>query len=332
MAEAAQRTLHVDRGLAAYSGLTAALAVATTGALCWLLGWERGSVALGIAAAGSSLFAAFDDPRPMLRKLLTWNLLATPVAGFYVFAVLPSIDGVVELLLALAPLYFVPALFLATPTYALAAIGFAIISQTLLALQPLQSNDFYAFTSAAIGSTLGTVVVLTMIGLIRVVGAPTAVRRLMRSTWHDLASLAGDVTAPTRQAWVGRAIDRIGLLLPRASQATGAMRERAAHALHDLRLGVALIELRAASTALPRSVRSAIDDAFEQVERHLHARLERPDADLEPALTAALDTAIERLTEAAPQPERTQALIAASGLRLSLAPAAPELTSPTARP
>src|SRR5262249_43632021 len=158
--------------------LAAAVAVMIAGGLCWALGWDLGTPTVGIAAAGCSLFAFLDDPRPLLRVLLTATLLAIPVAALYVFAIFPALDGGVELAVALAPLFFLTALYLATPTLGVAALGFALISQTLISVQSQQIGDFGSFTTTAIGSTLGTVIALVVVSTMRVVSAETSVRRL----------------------------------------------------------------------------------------------------------------------------------------------------------
>jgi uncharacterized membrane protein YccC len=322
IADASGRALHVDRGLAALSGLAAAVAVVIAGGLCWVLGWDLGTVTIGIAAAGSSLFAFLDDPRPALRVLLLGSLLAVPVAALYVFGVLPALDGPAQLAVALAPLFFVTALYVSTPAFGVAAIGFALISQTLISVQSVQTGDFTSFTATAIGSILGTVIALAVMSTIRIVSAETGVRRLLRAAWRDLAAIADGTSGLSRAAWVSRMLDRVGLLLPRMAGATGVMHARAARAVHDLRLGANMVELRDATVAATPEVRKAVQGALAQIGLHFRQRLARPDAEPAPAVRESLERAIAALREAGSGSPRVQGLAAATGLRLGLFPPA----------
>jgi uncharacterized membrane protein YccC len=155
MAEAERRPLHVDAGLAAWSGSLRRLRWSPHRCFAGCSGWSQGAFAVGIASAASSIFAAIDDPRPLYRIMLTWTLLAIPVAALYVFAILPAADGFAMLALALAPLFFLTGLFLGTPRYWLPALGFALITQSLISLQAAYSADFASFTGVAIGRCSG---------------------------------------------------------------------------------------------------------------------------------------------------------------------------------
>lgn len=321
-ADAARRELHVDHGLAAHSGLAAGMSVAVAGSLCWVIGWDSGNFALGIAAAASSLFAFADDPRPMQRTLLSWSMVAIAVAALYVFAVFPALDGVGQLCVALAPLYFLTALYVAMPSLSLPAITLAMVSQTLLSLQPVQIANFTSFTGTAIGALLGNVIALGVTSLIRVIEVQTSIRRLMHAAWRELAALASGGQAVSREGWASRMLDRIGLLMPRAAQAGGPLRERATRALADLGLGVNLLDLRPMLDADNPEVRAAVEAALEHVARHFLTRIERPDAAADASLSASIDHAIAQLLASAPGRARTQALVAATGLRLELVPAA----------
>ena len=110
-----KRRLHLDRGLAAYAGLAAGVAVLLAGGLVISIGWQQGAAAVGIAATGSAVFAFADDARPMQKLFVAATLSAAPVAALYLFAILPAVDGFGTLALALLPLYFGTALYLGSP-------------------------------------------------------------------------------------------------------------------------------------------------------------------------------------------------------------------------
>ena len=321
IAEAGSRTLHVDHGLAAYSGFAAALAVSVAGGLCWVLGWDQGAGTVGFAAAGSALFAFLDDPRPVLRTLLMWTLVAVPVAALYVFAIFPALDGYLELAVVMAPLFFITGLYLATPNLSLAAVSFALLSNSLISVQPVQSGDFTAFTGMAIACVFGTVIALVVISLIRVISLETGVRRLLRAAWRDLAAMAHGKQSYSRVAWASRMLDRVGMLLPRLAGASGAMRSRAGQALDDLRLGVNMIELRNAGRSAGPELRATIETALRHIGDHFQQRIRRPDARPGEVVREAIDQAIAGLAELDHGSRRVEGLTAATGLRLGLFPA-----------
>jgi uncharacterized membrane protein YccC len=327
MALAERRPLHVDRGLAAWFGLAAGITVVAASTLCWLLGWSQGAFAVGIAAASSSVFAAFDDPRPMMRTLLTGTVVAIPVAALYVFGLLPAVDGFPLLALVLAPLFFATGLFLGTPSHGLTALGFALISQSLVSVQPAYGADFLSFTGVAIGTVLGSVVALLVASLIRVFSVERSVWRLVRAGWRELGGLADGDSVEERHRWVSRSLDRVALLLPRAAGVEGLARAKAAAALEDLRTGVAVIELRDLLDGVRPSTRGIVLEALQQVGMHFRSLLRRAAHESEPRVLASLDAAIAALTDEPAGRIRLRALTAATGLRVTLFSAAGRLVA-----
>jgi uncharacterized membrane protein YccC len=259
--------------------------------------------------------------------MLFATLLAVPVAALYVFAILPALDGYFALALALAPLLFTSALYLASPKWSVPAVGFVLITVSLMSVQPVQAGDFSSFTATAVGAVLGTLIALVVTSLLRVIGAETSVRRLMHSTWRDLAAMADDTRKLSRTAWASRMMDRIGLLLPRIAGTSGAMRARATRALDDFRMGVNMLDLRDAALASRPEVQKAIESTLMQIAAHLRQRLARPDIAPTPTILQSIDRAIAGLVESDPGAHRVQGLTAATGLRLGLFP--PDLVAAT---
>lgn len=328
IARTTTRPLHVDHGLAALSGFAAAVAVIVTAAICWATGWQQGGAAVGLAAANSAVFAFLDDPRPQQRLLLAWALAAVPVGALYLFAILPAIQDYSTLCLALLPLFFGTAFFLGTPRHTLHGLAFALISQSLISLQSTIRADFNAFTTLSIASVLGTLVALVVTSLIRVVGAEWSSWRLLRAGWRELAGLADGSRPQTTAAWASRMLDRVGLLLPRLARATGDERVRLHDALRDLRLGVAVTELREVARTAGGSVPAAIETALRGLARHARSQVRRGHAAPDAALPAALDRVIAQLFALEPGAQRTRGLTAAAGLRRNLFPDAPAYAMP----
>ena len=321
------RRLHIDHGLAAFSGLAVGTAVVSAAGLAALLQWPQGIVMAGIAAAGSSVFAFIDDPRPMLRLLLAWSLIAVPVAALYVFAVLPALNGFVSLAMALSPLYFGTALYLATPGHWLRALGFALVSQTLISLQLAHRADLQAFGGLAVSAVLGAVVALLVTSLFRVISAQVSAWRILRAGWRDLAALADGTRPRTRSEWASLMLDRSAMLLPRLARASGDERIRLADALSDLRVGAGISELR----DMPKPSGLRLDEMLRGIAEHFRSQSRaghrRPAEHIQAAVDAAIDSAL-----ILDNPQlRTKALSALAAVRGGLFPAAASHTSEEAR-
>ncbi len=322
VANTPRRSLHIDHGLAAFSGLAAALAVIVSSCICWLANWPQGAFAMGIAGAASGVFAFVDDPRVMIRTLVEWTIIAVPVAAIYVFGVFPFVDGYIELAVVLSPMFFLTGLYLGTPNYWLPALSFALISQSLMSLQPSLGADFVSFSSVAIGAVIGGIVALVVTSLVRVISVQTSVWRLLRASWRDLASLAERTSAGARAVWASQMLDRVGMLIPRLAGANGVAKTKAKQALSELRLGVNIIDLREVAEHASPPLRAAVERLLNCVATHFRVVLKHAEHAPEPGLLEAIDVAIERLIETESIPTRQRGLTAASGLRLGLFPGA----------
>ena len=323
LAEASDRDLHVDHGLAAYSAFAAAIAVLLTAVLVVATGWPQGATAIGIAATGSSVFAFIDDPRPMQRTFIVWTFVSVLVAAVYSFAILPAVDGFGALAVVLFPLFFGTALFLAAPRYWLQALAFALVSQTLIALQSTQTTDFATFTTAAVAALSGATVALIVTSLIRVIGAETSSWRILRAGWRDLGTLApgGRAMAPT--AWASRMLDRVALLLPRLARVAGVERFRHVDPLNDLRLGVNVAELRDLARTADLLASISIDQALRGIAQHFGSQRRHRHVAPDATLLRAIDKAIDHLLRLDVPDTRRRGLVAAAGLRRGLFPDAP---------
>src|SRR4030095_10136726 len=104
--------------------------------------------------------------------------------------ILPAVDDLFMLALVLAPLYFLNALFVASPTYGLITHGFALTTHTFISLQVAGTADLIAFSSLAIAATTGIIIALVVTSLFRVVAPATSARRIMAVARAELRGLA----------------------------------------------------------------------------------------------------------------------------------------------
>jgi len=98
---------HVDYGMALFSALSAGVALMSYCVLWIGLGWEGGGNGAMMAAVTAAFFAAQDDPAPSMVSFLVWAIVASLVAGVYLFGVFPAVHDFG--LLALNPATGLPA-------------------------------------------------------------------------------------------------------------------------------------------------------------------------------------------------------------------------------
>jgi uncharacterized membrane protein YccC len=317
------RLLHIDQGIAALSALVAAITIICLATFTIAVHWESGSLAIGIAAVTCSLFAAADDPTPMARTLTLWFAIAFPLAVFYEFAVLPSIDGFVPLAAVLFPVIFTIGFFFSQPKYTLKALAMAVGFTASLALQPTFLSSFPAFMNAYIALLAGATSGLVGLSLARTLPVQNAIRRILRAGWRELAFLTATPILPERAVWASRMLDRVGLLLPRLARAHADEEWKLVDALRDLRTGIGIIDLRHLHSGSDPAVKRQIHDVLAVLGSYFRGLARGRHPALPENAIVALDGVIAAILRMATPADRRSGVMATVGLRRSLFPDAP---------
>ncbi|MDM0015231.1 FUSC family protein [Variovorax sp. J22P168] len=317
------RKLHLDRGMAAYTGIAAGVAVTATGVFAMTIGWSQGAIAVGITAAASMVLAVADDPAPAQRMLAGLTLVAVPVAAAYQLAVFPLLDGFAMLAFALFPILMLTGLLLATPRLAMPGLGFGLASQALISLQPSARGDLVTVVNVGVAVVIGALFALCVTRLIRVVPPELAVRRILRAGWRDIAGLAVGIRPLQRNAWVSVMLDREGLVQPRLARAMQEGRALGADVLGDLRIGIHVIALRAAAGEVMGSERSPLECLLAELGAYFDALGRGHESTLPPRLLRRIDESIRSMLGVPRSSSHDQAIVASVGLRRNLFPSAP---------
>jgi len=319
----AAKPLHHDHGMAALSALAAGLALLACSAFWIATAWPQGAGAVGLCAVICTLFAGFDDPTPIMSTFIIGIVASIPLAGLYLFAILPAIDGYTWLAIALAPALIPIGILMAIPRFTAIGLALGVGLSFNLALQSNYAADMAAFLNSATAVVIGGLTGLAVTKLMRVVGAAAGARRLLRAGWRDLAALAERTFQPTRAEWASQMLDRVGLLMPRLSRAGRDPELETADALRDLRTGVVMIELQAVATNLNERAQDAMTRAFDGIAAHFRAlargRRQIPTS----ALLGYLDRLIGDILATDAPSVRHKGLGAAVSLRRNLYPEAP---------
>jgi uncharacterized membrane protein YccC len=295
------RPLHLDHGLALVSAAATVVAILGCCAFWIMTAWPDGATAAMIAAVASCFFATMDDPVPAQRGFLAWTAYSLPIAAIYLFAILPQVSDFVTLVLVLSPVLLLLGAIMALPHWYGRIMPFMLGIAGGLALTNHYAADAAAFLNGSMAQLIGVAAAMIATRLLRSMGAATAIARLRRAGWHELARGATDAAS-----WPSRMLDRVGLIAARLGEVADEDRDAARAALRELRVGVNLSQL------------GDVPEVRDAVAAHFRAR--DPDAaPPAPELLARIDAAID-----ARRGEGDRRVLAAlTGLRRNFFPAAP---------
>lgn len=322
LAQASDRALHRDRGLA----VRAAFGTITTiglGSLFWIsTAWADGAGAVLFAAICCALFGNVDDPGPVIFTFLIGSTIGIGTAMVWGYAVLPRATDFVMVAALLAPPLLVMGSMLARPRLTLISLGMLLAFPNTVGLNATYVPNFYAFINGGIAQLVGTGFAVVTVGLFQTVGTEHSVARLLRAAWRDVAQRANG-RAPNTARWTSQMLDRIGLLLPRLAARQRDPGKPLLDALVDLRVGFVAGELDALARSVNPKERMLITDMLAKLSEHFR--------NLQPANpkppTETLLTEIDRTVgvfAADPSPERRRhGLVLLTSLRRNLFPGAP---------
>ncbi len=154
-------------------------------------------------------------------SFLVWAMVASVVAGVYLFGVFPAVHDFGLLALVLAVAFLPLGLMLHHPKSALFALPLTVNLAALLSLQNTYSANIQTFLNSSIAMFIGIGFAVVMTRLFRSVGAEWTARRLVRQGWTTLAEAAEGRGQQDRQRFAARMLDLLGLLAPPGGDARG---------------------------------------------------------------------------------------------------------------
>ncbi|VTZ24986.1 Fusaric acid resistance protein conserved region [Methylocella tundrae] len=312
---------HRDNAGAAFAALTAIVCI---GGLClfWIAtSWPDGGTAAMIAAVICCLFAAQDDPVPLMRSFTRWSAVSVIVTIVYLFGILPRIQNFELLVLALSPAFILFGLLATRQQTAFPSLALSLWTATLLALQDNYSADFAAVANSGIALLIGVWFPTLVFQLARATGAEWSLSRLLNASRAALAAAATHHGRRDRAQFAALMLDRLGLLAP--FLASPSTRLPAVDVLAELRVGLNIIELRAARHGLPAQAATLVDATLGALAQHFRAGREAST----PALLRQIDEALRAIASAPPSRHRRTALLGMVGIRYTLFSDAPAYDS-----
>ena len=256
---------HYDLPLALQSALSAAAAILVATAIWIATGWPAGATAPMMAAVGCCIFSALDNPAPSIVRFANWSVVSVVAVALYLFAVLPALATFEQLVIVFAPALILCGLLMTRPQTSLVGLALAANGVSLMALQERYDADFASFANSAIALVAGLWIAALTTMLIRSVGAPWAVERLMK---HNRASLRAAARGDGSEHGLELGtlmLDRIGLIAPRLATLTPEEIDQIGDLVAEVRVAINVVELRRSRRKLSGRARWAIDAALERL-------------------------------------------------------------------
>ncbi|WP_109478214.1 FUSC family protein [Paraburkholderia sp. C35] len=322
------RALHVDHGVALHSALVAGAIVTAAAVFSIVTQWESGTYAVALAAMSSALFVAFDNPTPILWTIVRSYFAVLPIGLLYQCAILPSIDGFPMLAVALFPAVAVMLWLYGNSKYMLIGLGLLAGFSLMLGIQPTFEPDVAAMLNTFLGSGVGFLFSLTGLSIARAIPLKKAIDRLLRAGWRELAAL---IRSPLNSGVVqarSRALDRVGLLIPRATRLQPDDDSKIRQILRDAKLMTAVAELKFLQTNAPAAVRREIDSFLTSLAQYLDSLHTGMAVHVPISMVHSLDRTISGVLSLANRDDRQAGVDAAINLRRVLFPDAPAYSQP----
>ncbi|MEK6349337.1 MAG: FUSC family protein [Burkholderia sp.] len=287
---------YFDRGMMLFSTLSAAGAIILA---CWLWiesGWHDGAGAVTLAAVACCFFAALDEPAPMVFRFFTATCASVVFAGLYLFVVLPHVHDFPMLIVMFAGPFILVGTLIPRPQFNLVTMLTAVNTATFISIQDAYSADFLVFLNSNIAGVAGLLYAFVWTRATRPFGAELAARRLLRSSWEDVAKSASRQPVIDQRNHASRMLDRVTQLLPRLA-ASDDHRHPSIESFRDLRVAMNALDLNRSLRRLDGDVPGAIDRVLAAVKAHYTACAEANERQpASPALLASIDEALDAVS------------------------------------
>ncbi|HEY4805909.1 MAG TPA: FUSC family protein [Paraburkholderia sp.] len=284
-----------DRGLMLFSCLVPMSAILVA---CWLWvssGWHDGAGAVTLAAVACCFFAASDEPAPLVFRFFVATAASVVFAGLYLFVALPKVHDFEMLVLLFAGPFILIGTLIPRPAFNMVTMLVAVNTATFISVQSAYEADFLVFLNSNIAGVAGLLFAYLWTRVTRPFGAELAARRLLRSSWNDVALSASHTVIPDQRNLASRMLDRLMQLIPRLA-ASDEHRHPSIESFRDLRVALNALDLRRSLRRLDGDVPDAIDRVLAGVSDH-YARCARESErqSVPPALLNTIDDALRRV-------------------------------------
>jgi uncharacterized membrane protein YccC len=280
-----------DHVMMLHAALSPALAFVVS-ATAWLYsGWPGGAFGVVLVAVSTAFFAASDAPAALIARFLLWQTISVTAGLVYLFYIFPQVTTFTGIALALAPPLILVGTLTGRPAFNMGVL--LVTSQTIsgIALHNNSAANFEDYANSSLAALGGLAFAAVWTAATRPFGADIGARRLALANWREQVALSRRDLRLDRQSALSRIVDRTAQWMPRLALTTGRPLSHM-DAVRDLRVSVALIDLREYSARGVAQIDAVLNASHDYFRRCLVAR-----ASLVPpaALLASIDSAMSSL-------------------------------------
>jgi uncharacterized membrane protein YccC len=286
------QTRHYDHGLLLFSTVTVALSIFAMGMLWIHMGWADGAGAVALGAVSCCFFAALDEPAPMIQSFFNWNVVCMVISMVFLFAVLPVAHDFEMLVLMFAVPYLIIGLLVAQPRLAMIGMPLAVVTANDIGISGAYSADFHTFFNSNIAGIAGIAFALVWTLVMRPFGTAAATRRLVRSSWGDIADNAVGTRPEEHTRLRARMLDRLAQLVPRLAASES---EVSPDGFSEVRVELTTLALQREMPTLSAPEQHAVKRVLRSVAGYYQARLDGKLNGPPPALHTRLANAQQKV-------------------------------------
>ncbi|VVD59368.1 transporter [Pandoraea eparura] len=290
---------HYDHGLLLFSTVSAALCTFLMG-MAWIYtGWNDGAAGVALGAVACCFFAAMDEPAPFIRSFFWATAVCVVFAAVYVFFILTNAHDFGLLVALFAVPYLLLGTLIPQPRFTMVAMLVAVNTASFVGIQGGYSADFQAFFNGNLAGLAGVLFALLWTLQTRPFGTRVAMRRLIHSSWRDIARNALGRSVAEHNRLRTRLLDRLGQLVPRLAASES---ETSSDGFTEVRVELSALALQRELPHLNAPQRSAVEAVLTDVARFYQARLDAsastPDATLHDKLLGAVRSLVAHTDQA----------------------------------
>jgi uncharacterized membrane protein YccC len=256
-----------DRGMMLISCLVPVSAIVVACTLWISSGWHDGASAVSLAAVACCFFAALDEPAPMVFRFFLSTCASVMFAGLYLFVVLPHVHDFEMLIVIFAVPFILVGTLIPRPQFTMVTMLVAVNTATFISIQGAYEADFLVFVNSNLAGVAGLLFAFVWTRVTRPFGAELAAKRLLRSSWQDVALSASATPIADQRNFASRMLDRIMQLIPRLA-ASDEHRHPSIESFRDLRIALNALDLRRSRRKLASDMTEAIDRVLAGISAH----------------------------------------------------------------
>jgi len=256
-----------DRGMMLISCLVPVSAIVVACTLWISSGWHDGAGAVSLAAVACCFFAALDEPAPMVFRFFLSTCASVVFAGLYLFVVLPHVHDFEMLIVIFAVPFILVGTLIPRPQFNMVTMLVAVNTATFISIQGAYEADFLVFLNSNLAGVAGLLFAFIWTRAARPFGAELAAKRLLRSSWQDVALSASVTPIADQRNFASRMLDRLMQLIPRLA-ASDEHRHPSIESFRDLRIALNALDLRRSRHKLAGDMTDAIDRVLAGVSAH----------------------------------------------------------------